>query len=563
MTSIGAAPVAAREPLGHPRGRAAPAGGELVGNSLTGSFWTLVSRGSGLVRIVFVAAILGATYLGNTYQAINALPNLIYYQLLAGSLFVSLLVPPLVTRIHAGDTAGVDALVRGFLGATLAIGVAAAVMLIAVSPLILRLLALGVGDAGSAAAQRRVGFLLVLLFAPQILFYVVAGTGAAVMNACGRFALAAAAPTAENLGIIVTLVLVGGVYGTHVSLATIPSSEVLLLGVGTTAAVGVHAALQWFGARRQRIDLRPTAGWRDPQVSIVLRGIRAALAFTGLAAFQLFVTIIVANRVAGGLVAFQLALNFFYLPTAIVTWPIARALVPRLARFHQAGQIREFRDDFAHAVALASFVAIPVAVAYACASSAIAHAVTFGKFNTHLGTTYVEMSLIGLSAAVVGETWFTLSSYALYSQQDLRRPLRGMALRVATTMALLPCAFVVHGAWTLLAIGLAISGGSFVGAASLYRRATGPLPQSGYSLGGALGRTALASAAMLVPAAAVWFALDRFPESKSGSIGRLALAGTVGAATFVVLQVRLKAPEIGLLRSAVAGLAARRVPVVE
>jgi putative peptidoglycan lipid II flippase len=563
MTSIGSAPVAAREPLGHPRARPAAAGGELVGNSVTGSFWTLVSRGTGLVRIVFVGAVLGATYLGNTYQAINALPNLIYYQLLAGSLFVSLLVPPLVARIRAGDTAGVDALVRGFLGSTLGIGIAAAVALIAVSPLILRLLALGVGDDGSAAAQRRVGFLLVLLFAPQILFYVVAGTGAAVMNACGRFALAAGAPTAENLGIIVTLVLVGVFYGAHVSLATIPSSEIFLLGVGTTAAVGLHAALQWVGARRQKIDLRPSAGWRDPEVSTVLRGIRTALAYTGLAAFQLFVTIIVANRVAGGLVAFQLALNFFYLPTAIVTWPIARALVPRLAHFHQAGEMREFRDDFAHAVALASFVAIPVAVAYACASSAIANAVTFGKFETHLGTTYVAMSLIGLSAAVVGETWFTLSSYALYAQQDLKRPLRGMALRVATTMALLPSAFMVHGAGTLLAIGLAITGGSFVGAAVLYRRATGPLPPTSYSLAGALSRTALASAAMLGPATAVWFALDRLPESKSGSVVRLVLAGAVGAATFVALQVRFKASEIQLLRSAVAGFGVRKVPVAE
>jgi putative peptidoglycan lipid II flippase len=437
------------------------------------------------------------------------------------------------------------------------------VALIAVSPLILRLLSLGVADASSAAAQRRVGFLLVLLFAPQILFYIVAGTGAAVMNACGRFALAAGAPTAENLGIIVTLVLVGAFYGAHVSLATIPSSEVLLLGIGTTAAVGVHAALQWLGARREKIDLRPTAGWRDPEVAIVLRGVRAALAYTGLAAFQLFVTIIVANRVAGGLVAFQLALNFFYLPTAIVTWPIARALVPRLARLHQAGQMREFRDEYAHAVALASFVAVPVAAAYAFAGSAIAHAVTFGKFETHLGTTYVAMSLIGLSAAVVGETWFTLSSYALYSQQDVRRPLRGMAVRVGTTMALLPCAFVVHGAWTLLAIGLAITGGSLAGAASLYRRATGSLPQGAYSLGAALGRTALASAVMLGPAAAVWFALERLPESKSGSIVRLVLAGAVGAATFVALQMRMKAPEIGLLRAAVAGFGARKVPVPE
>ena len=561
--SVGTAQIAAGEPLGRPRERTALAGDGLVGNSLTGSFWTLVSRGSGLVRIVFVGAVLGATNFGNTYQAINALPNLIYYQLLAGSLFVSLLVPPLVARLRGGDAAGADTLVRGFLGSTLALGFAAAVAFIAVSPLILRLLALGVDDAGSAAAQRRMGFVLVFLFAPQILLYAVAGTGAAVMNACGRFALAAGAPTAENLVIIATLVLVGSLYGAHVSLATVPSSEILLLGIGTTAAVGVHAALQWFGARRQRIDMRPTAGWRDPEVRSVLRGIRAALAYTGLAAFQLFVTIIIANRVAGGLIAFQLALNFFYLPTAIVTWPIARALVPRLAHFHQMGQMREFRNEFAHAVALASFVAIPVAVAYACSSSAIAQAVTFGQFETHLATEYVAMSLIGLSAAVVGESWFLLSSYAMYSQQNLRAPLRGMALRVGTTMALLPCAFVVHGAWTLLAIGLAITAGSFVGAASIYRRATGSLPRSAYSLGGALGRTALASAVMLVPAAAVWFALDPFPESTAGSIVRLALAGTVGAATFVAVQMRLKAPEIGLLRSAVAGLVSRKASIAE
>jgi putative peptidoglycan lipid II flippase len=60
----------------------------LVRNSLIGSAWTLISRITGLVRVVVIGAVLGATYLGNTYQAINALPNLVYYQLLAGSLFV-------------------------------------------------------------------------------------------------------------------------------------------------------------------------------------------------------------------------------------------------------------------------------------------------------------------------------------------------------------------------------------------------------------------------------------------------------------------------------------------
>ena len=58
----------------------------------------------------------------------------------------------------------------------------------------MRLLTLGVTDPATAAGQRRVGWLLLVMFAPQILLYVVAGTGAAVMNAHGRFALARPLP---------------------------------------------------------------------------------------------------------------------------------------------------------------------------------------------------------------------------------------------------------------------------------------------------------------------------------------------------------------------------------
>ena len=49
----------------------------LVRDSAVGSLWTLVSRGTGLGQSIAVAAVLGATYLGNTYQALNALPNLL------------------------------------------------------------------------------------------------------------------------------------------------------------------------------------------------------------------------------------------------------------------------------------------------------------------------------------------------------------------------------------------------------------------------------------------------------------------------------------------------------
>jgi putative peptidoglycan lipid II flippase len=465
---------------------------------------------------------------------------------------VSLLVPPLVAHIRADDRVRAEALVRGFLGSLIALGLGAAAVLVIAGPLILHVLSLGVADAGSAAAQRRVGFLFLVLFAPQILFYAVAGTGAAVMNAFGRFALAAAAPAAENIGMILTLVAAAAVFSGNVSLSHISTNEVLLLGLGTTAAVGLHATAQWLGARRSWITMLPAAGWRDPEVRMLLRRIRSVLAYTGLLTLQLFAMIIVANRVAGGPVAFQLALNFLGLPTAIVTWPIARALTPRLANFHQTGNMRAFRDEFLRAISLASFVVIPIAVAYAVSASAIAHTVAFGGLSTAAGKKYVAVSLLALSPAVIAETWFTLGSYALYAQQDVAGPLRAMALRVGATMLLMIPAFAVHGATTLIVIGAAMAGGSTIGAFHVCKSASRRLPRSAYSLRHSLLRTALASVTMVLPAGGAWVMLAALSGSREGEIVRLAVSLIVGAATFVVLQTRLKAPEIGLLRTALA-----------
>jgi putative peptidoglycan lipid II flippase len=521
----------------------------LVQNSITGSVWTLVSRVSGLVRVVVVGAVLGATFLGNTYQAVNMLPNLIYYQLLAGSLFVSLLVPALVSHIRDGDRSRAESLVRGFLGSILALAFLCTCVLVVAAPLILDLLSVGVADDEAAADQQRVGLLLLVLFAPQVLFYVVAGTGAAVMNAHGRFGLAAAAPAVENVVIIATLVLAAVIFGSDVGISTVSTEELLLLGIGTTTGVAIHAALQWFGARRDHVTMYPRAGWRDPEVRVLLGRIRAVLSFTVLEALLLVTTIIVANRVAGGLVAFQLALNFFYLPAAIVTWPVARALVPRLADSHQTGRMRDFRDDFLRAIALASFVAVPVAVTYAVSAPAIADVVAFGRLDTEAGTSYIAASILALSPAVIAELWFTLGSYALYSQQNVAAPLRAMLLRFAVTLLLMIPALAAHGARSLMLIGFAMAGGTSVGAAYVWRQATRKLPRTDYSLAGSLGRTAIASAAMLLPAGWAWMASSGLPESHLGAAVRLSIAGLVGAVAFVAVQAWLRAPELRLIRA--------------
>jgi putative peptidoglycan lipid II flippase len=529
-----------------------------VRNSFTGSVWTIVSRGTGLAQSVAVATVLGATYLGNTYQAINSLPNIVYYQLLAGSLFASILVPPIVAKRNAGDASGAESLARGFYG-TLLLGAAGlSLLLLALGPIMLRAFTLGVADPAIAALQRSIGLVFLLLFIPQIVLYVTAGTGGAVMNAHGRFALAAGAPAIENLGMILTLGLSAFLFGTGTGLADATTPQLLLLGLGTTASVAAHATAQWLGARSVGVRLLPRPGWKDPEVRSTLRRVLPTLGYTGLAALQTVVVLMIANRLAGGLVGFQLGLNFFFLPIAIVTWPIARSMLPPLSEVADGRADGAFWEELCRAVRLASFVVVPIAVAYIALSMPIARAVAIGELQSDGGGRLLAVSLSALGIGVIGETWFILGTYGFYARKDARSPLRSMLLRASIAITGMSAAFLVHGPTVLLVIGLALSFGSVVGSVHLWarlRRTCGrrPVPLR------PLARAALASIAMVAPAAlTAWFLTGLIGETEVGQIVVVASTAVVGAASYLAVQAAAGAPELALLRLGTGALAQPR-----
>src|SRR5204862_7263397 len=89
--------------------------------------------------------------------------------------------------------------------------------------------------------------------------------------------------------------------------------------------------------------LMPRPGWRDPEVRVVIRRALPSLAQAGLLAFQVLTLLVVANRLPGGVVAFQIALNFYYLAIALGATPVALSLLPRLSRMRLDGGVAAFR----------------------------------------------------------------------------------------------------------------------------------------------------------------------------------------------------------------------------
>ncbi|MEV7627829.1 lipid II flippase MurJ [Actinoplanes sp. NPDC089786] len=528
-------PILAAEPaLAHESPAAA------VGDSMTVAVWTAISRITGVVRGVVIAAVLGATLFANTYQFTNSLPNLVFYGLLGGSMLSSLVIPALVRHVDTGDRRAAERVAGGYLG-IIALG-SAVLTPLAVLAAPLALAAATPGAGGPA----RDGILLVLMLLPQIPLYGLVATAGAAMNAHGRFALAAAAPALENIGTIVVLGLVAAIHPGLGGRPDAPVSALVLLGLGTTGAVGAHAALQWYGARRAGVRLRPRAGWRDAEVRRVLRRALPSLAQAALAAAQLLILLILANRVAGGVVAFQLALNFYFLPIALGATPVALALAPRLSRMRAARDAPAFRDTFVRGLVFALFLAVPAAAGYLAIAGPIAQAVAFGGFDTDAGTTLITTALGTLALGIGGETAFLVATYACLAREDTRTPMRAMLLQLGVCLAGASLAPAVDGPAVLAVLGLSMSAGALISAGYLVVALLRGLGGGTESLGRPVLRILGVAVLMALPAHLV----AGFVADRAGAVAGVAAAALIGVAIYFGAQKALRAPEMAWVTDA-------------
>jgi murein biosynthesis integral membrane protein MurJ len=550
VTAIGTTAVAESDPRDGGSDLATPEGA--VGDSLSVAAWTIVSRVTGVLRGVTIAAVLGATYFANTYQFTNSLPNLVFYGLLAGSLFSSLLVPALVPHVDSGDRRQAARTAGSLFGLAL-VGMLAVVPIVAVAtPWLLRLGSLG-GDESAAHAQAGVGVILVLLLLPQVPLYAVVGTSTAVMNAHRRFALAAAAPALENLGTMTVLGVVAVLYAKAADKTQVPLSLLLLLGLGSTGAVLLHACVQWWGASRTGIVLVPRLGWSDPEVRGVIRRAGPAAAQAALAAIQLCALLVVANRLAGGVVAFQLATNFYFLPIAIGATPVALSLMPRLSRLTGPEQGRLFRDTYLRGLAFASFIVMPAATAYAVLATPLANAISFGSFHATGGVGLVSASLLGLAPGIMGETLFLVTTYACYARQDTTHPLRGMIIQTTVCAAVIAVVASLHGPHLLTGLGLGMSIGSVSAALYLVRHLISGLPRGEEPVLRPLLRTAACSAVMVAPALATAEATASLLPGAVGRVLAMLAATVMGAGLYFASQAVLRAPQMAWVAGALRG----------
>jgi len=514
--------------------------GEETSTSYGVAGWTLISRVTGLLRVIVAGAILGSTFFANIFQATNTLPN-VAYNLMAGSVLSALAVPLVVAALDEHGIERARELLHRLVGVVLAGFAVIALGVIALSPIIVHLLTLGVPHADKGAAHKECWVLLFLVL-PEIACYGIIALAVAAQNARGKFRLAAAAPAMENIGTITTLILVRQIFGPDTNHAS--TGYLVFLGVGASMAVVLHAAIQLYGAWRVGLPLWPGWGWKDPVVRALARRFVPAVGTATLDASWLFILIVAAGVVPGGVVALQVGINFYYLPVALSAKAVGTVLLPRLSREALHNKLREFRETYDRGISWAWFVAVPAALTLLVSSKPIADAIAFGSMRDNHGVALLSASIASLGIALVGATMYEFSKQACYARHDVVPPLIGCVVMVTVVLIGSPLSAMLSGAAVLVGLGLTVTVGEFVRAFISDRAARKGTHRQGASRFGTLVRHCGVSVATIVPMSILGRAVQNAIGGHIGAVIGVAVGAGGGLIAYLAVQSLLGAQEL-------------------
>lgn len=436
----------------HAARRKKPAGGGVGRSSLLMAMGTVVSRATGLIRTVLQATALGTGLLASTYNTANTVPTSLYTLLIGGALN-AVLVPQLV-RARATDPDGGQAYEQRLVTLVVSVlGVGTALAVLA-SPQIV-----GIYMRDTPATHQ--AFELTVVFArfllPQIFFYGLFSIYGQVLNAREKFGAMMWTPVLNN-------VVLTGMFGAYLSLMTVPdrveditTTQVRLLGIGTTAGIAVQALALIPFARAAGFRFRPRFDWRGTGLGSSVHAAKWTLLFVLVNQVALTVVTNYANSAdqelpnAGvGYSAYTYAQTIWMLPQSIVTVSLVTALLPRMSKAAAEGRIPDLRADLSRALRVSGVVVVPAAFFFLALGPQIstllfAHGATDPAKAQPLGH---MMQAFGLGLIPFSAQYLLLRGF--YAFEDTRTPFF-MALWTATVNIVLAttCHVLLPARWAV------------------------------------------------------------------------------------------------------------------
>lgn len=518
---------------------------------------TIVSRVTGLLRAVLLAAAIGVVGAHpDIFNVANTIPNSLYI-LVAGGVFNAVLVPQLVRAIK-NDPDGGDAYANRIitLGALVLAGVT--VVLIALAPQLLRLLASSYFTDPSRAEERASLVAFARWCLPQVFFYGMFVLIGQILNARGRFGPMMWAPIANN-------VISGVVLAAYIGLYPKPGTggysgtQELLLGLGSTIGIVVQMLVLLPYLRATGFVIRPRLDFRDTGLAHTLSLAKWTVGFVIANQIAFYVMIYLATAAtartpgAAGYTVYANAFLVTQVPHSIVTVSLATATIPLVSRLAADGRLADLAAEMGRSLRLVLAVIVPFAIALAVLGPALA-TVMFSWGAGSGDTASLGTTMVAFAPGLLMFSVHYMLLRGMYAIEDNRTAFFIQCVVAAVNISLaitLTGVFGPHQA----AAGLALAYGAsyFVGSVLSLRVLSVRL--GGMDAGGLL-RFGIRLSAAALPAAVVAFlvlsSLEAFglrESSRLDSLVLLALGGGAAVATYLGAAKLLHVAEIDSLAS--------------
>ena len=478
---------------------------------------TLVSRLTGFVRDVVMAAVLGAGPMADAFFIAFRLPNH-FRAIFAEGAFAAAFVPAYARTLEEAGLPAAKLFADQIASALIAINLVLLGLALLFTPWVVSVLAPGLVDDPArfdlAVALTRITFPYLALVSIETLF-------AGVLNANNRFASAAGAPILLNLSVIATLLLA--------PLFSDPGHAaawgVLLAGIAIVLLVGGDAEAHGIGVRLRMPHLNePTRRF--------LKALGPAIIGAGGVQLALFADTLIASFLpTGALSALYYADRINQLPIGVVGIAVGTVLLPEMARRLAAGDEKGAASAQARGVQLALLLTIPCAVAAIVIPDLIMRALLARGAFTAADAAAAGATLAAYSIGLLPFVLMRSFTAPFYARGDTATPVKAALLAAAINIAL---KVVLMGPLAQVGLALATSAGAWINLSLLAYFAR----RQGFAVSGAdIGKpVAKLIAAGLVLAAALFvgaYGLERALADVAKFRDETALAILVVLATVV------------------------------
>ena len=355
---------------------------ELFRASSVMAIGTIISRITGFIGGVIMIATLGTALLADAFNVANTMPNILY-NLLVGGALTAIFVPQLV---RAFDDADGGHLFASRLVTTIS-GILLVLVIIGVifAPQLIYIYAPSFSTPGFET-EREIAIAFTRYCLPQIFFLGLFTMLGQVANARGSFAPLMWAPIANNLVVIVVFSAFL-IKWPSVNVDSITSTQIQILGWGTTAGIIVQALILIPVVKRSGIKIRPKWGVAGLGKSFSLAG--WTLVYVLISQIGYLITVNVATTAAVdsakagittgvGFTPFKNAYLIMLLPYSIVTISIVTALLPHMSKLAINKKVEDVKEQLLRAIKTVAVLTIPSSVAFLLFGPLITEVLFFG-----------------------------------------------------------------------------------------------------------------------------------------------------------------------------------------